>query len=75
LDPPSYISGKHRYRVTGFDRSGAELFALTVDGINEQDAQFIAMRDLRRTPIGSQRANQAERLEVELVWRAVGVTR
>jgi hypothetical protein len=65
----------HRYRVTGFDREGVELFALTVDGLDEHDAQLVCVRDLRRTPNGSHLARQAERLEVELVWRVVGVTR
>jgi hypothetical protein len=64
----------HRYRVTGFDGSGVELFALKVDGVNEQDAQRIAMRDLGNNANGSWRADQVERFEVELVWRSVAVT-
>jgi len=39
--------------VKGFDRSGADLFALTVNSINEPDAQFIALWDVRRMPNGS----------------------
>jgi len=64
----------HRYRVRGYDRRGVELFALQVDGISEQDAKLIAMRNMRRTPNGSRHADEAERLDVELMWRAVGVT-
>jgi hypothetical protein len=48
----------HRYLVTGFDGSGAALFALKVDGINEQDAQRVAMRDLRSSPNGPWWADQ-----------------
>lgn len=59
-----------RYRVTGYDESGAELFSLSVeDAPNEDVATLMAMAQLRRTPDGTEKANKAERVIPVLEWR------
>jgi hypothetical protein len=57
------------HHVLGYDTAGRELFSVDVEAIDEQDAKLIALRELRRTPDGVHKANQAQDLVVLLDWR------
>jgi hypothetical protein len=70
--PLPEVTGASRYCVTGFDKAGNVLFSETVEAISETDAQLVALRELRKTPNGFEKANRAERLVAELRWRNVG---
>jgi hypothetical protein len=58
------------HHVLGYDTAGRELFSLDVEAIDERDAKLIALRELRRTPDGVHKANQAQDLVVLLDWRS-----
>jgi hypothetical protein len=53
-----------RYRVTGFDRSGSNLFSLVVEAIGPDHAKIVALVELRKPFTDAHLADQAERLEV-----------
>jgi hypothetical protein len=53
-----------RYRVTGFDRSGSNLFSLVVEAIGPNHAKIVALVELRKSFTDAHLADQAERLEV-----------
>ena len=54
-----------RYRVTGFDRSGSNLFSLVVEAIGPDHAKIVALVELRKSFADAHLADKAERLEVE----------
>jgi hypothetical protein len=53
-----------RYRVTGFDRSGTNLFSLVVEAIEPDHAKIMALVELRKSSSDAHLADQAQRLEV-----------
>jgi hypothetical protein len=53
-----------RYRVTGFDRSGSNLFSRVVEAIGPDHAKIAALVELRKSFSDAHLADQAERLEV-----------
>jgi hypothetical protein len=53
-----------RYRVTGFDRSGSNLFSRVVEAIGPDHAKIVALVELRKSFTDAHLADKAERLEV-----------
>jgi hypothetical protein len=65
------VPGTSCYLITGYDSAGKVLFSVKAEGINQTDAQLVAIRELRRTPDGFQKANKVEKIVAELRWRNV----
>ena len=63
-----------RYRVTGYDRSGSNLFSRVVEAIGPDHAKIVALVELRKSFADAHLADKAERLEAHLghsmVWNA-----
>jgi hypothetical protein len=53
-----------RYRVTGFDSSGSNLFSRVVEAMGPDHAKIVALVELRKSFADAHLADQAERLEV-----------
>jgi hypothetical protein len=53
-----------RYRVTGFDSSGSNLFSRVVEAMGPDHAKIVARVELRRSFADAHLADKAERLEV-----------
>jgi phosphoheptose isomerase len=54
-----------RYRVTGFDQSGRQVFSRVVEAIAPELAKIIALAELRRSIAVTHLADQAVLIEVE----------
>jgi hypothetical protein len=54
-----------RYRVTGFDSSGSNLFSRVVEAMDPDHAKIAVLVELRRSFADAHLADKAERLEVE----------
>ena len=52
-----------RYRVTGYDRSGSNLFSRVVEAMGPDHAKIVALVELRKSFADAHLADQAERLE------------
>jgi hypothetical protein len=55
------VSGTSCYLIAGYDSAGKVLFSVKAEGINETDAQLVAIRELRRTPDGFQKPTKSKR--------------
>jgi hypothetical protein len=53
-----------RYRVTGFGKSGSNLFSRVVEALGPDHARITALVELRRSFTSAHLADKAERLEV-----------
>jgi hypothetical protein len=53
-----------RYRVTGFDSSGSNLFSRVVEAMEPDHAKIVTLVELRRSFADAHLADKAERLEV-----------
>jgi hypothetical protein len=53
-----------RYRVTGYDRSGSNLFSRVVEAMGPDHAKVVALVELRKSFAEAHLADKAERLEV-----------
>jgi hypothetical protein len=54
-----------RYRVTGFDSPGSNLFSRVVEALGPDHAKIVTLVELRRSFVDAHLADKAEGLEVE----------